>query len=187
MRNRRPRLRRRAQNFGLVPVADCVDRGGVEPRFDRLRRVREPLKSGFPMRAGDEDRKLGKSLWQARVIAAESTKLLRARRQLRAVQPDLQRPLHLAARAGDDRVVHFTLLRREMVGRQLGNSKHRRPHDSSWNPCTAWPRPTPAGCSFFRYQENLRAIYQHGPDAYCFMSWIKKLERMQIQASFNMN
>src|SRR5262249_41930073 len=107
--------------------ADRLDGGGIEPRLDPDRRVRVPFELRAPERAGDQDGEFGEARRQAGAEAAECAERLRAIGELRALQPHAQRPLHLAARAGDDGVVHAPLVGVELVVDDVGHARHGAP------------------------------------------------------------
>src|SRR5262249_12060202 len=84
----------------------------------------EPLETRAPMGPGYDDRQFGEAWGQARAEAAEGAERLRTVGKLRALQPHLERPLHLAARPGNDRVVDAALIGGEVGVDDLGRAGH---------------------------------------------------------------
>src|SRR5262249_35680664 len=100
------------------------DRDGIDPRLDGDRRVGEPFESRAPVGAHRDDCQLGEARRQAGAEAAEGAQRLRAVGKLRALQPYLERTLHLAARPGNDRVVDTALVGVEFCVDNFGRAGH---------------------------------------------------------------
>src|SRR6478735_8701444 len=132
---RRPKLVREgidaalvvAHEFGGGAAADFLDEARRQSRTRGNRRMDMPFESGAPECASDEDREFGEPRLKRRAKTAEGAERLRPISQRRGVQPNAQRSLHHAARAGDDRVMDALPLLVERGGIDVGQTRHGIP------------------------------------------------------------